>query len=328
MAGKPPPRTVVLVGWLVTAVWTFVVIGSLAWALYQDQSQHMAAAYKEAQANLDKDLTLRRWATDHGGVYVPITETQKSVPWLDHVPGRDVTTSDGRTLTLLNPATVVRQMMDRYSADYGIRGRIIGLKYLNPANAPDPWEKAQLEAFERRERTQVWEIGEIDGQPYLRHLRAMFMEPGCEKCHAILGYRLGDLRGATGLNLPLAAHYQQINEARVVLGATHGMIWLLGVGGIAVSSRMLRRREEELRQSQSIIDSTDAAIISKTLQGRITSWNTGAESLFGYAAAEAIGSPIDILLPPGKEEEEARIRSRVGRGEGIERLETLWRHKD
>jgi hypothetical protein len=60
----------------------------------------MAQAYAEARANYNQDITFRRWGNSHGGVYVPVTETQKSIPWLAHVPGRDVTTRDGRQLTL------------------------------------------------------------------------------------------------------------------------------------------------------------------------------------------------------------------------------------
>ncbi|MFH1869206.1 MAG: PAS domain S-box protein [Pseudomonadota bacterium] len=314
--------------WAVALLWTLVVGGSLAWTLLDDEQTTMEMAYAEARASLNKDMTLRRWATAHGGVYVPITDSQQSVPFLSHVPGRDVTTTDGRRLTLLNPATVVRQMMDRYAADYGVKGRITGLKYLNPANAPDEWEKRQIEIFQHGDRDEVWEVSEIDGKPYLRHLRAMYMEEGCEKCHAILGYKFGDIRGATGLNLPLEKYYEQIRRGRFDLGLTHGLIWLIGLCGIGVSSGMLRRRDLELSQSKSIIDSTDDAIIGKTFDGIIVSWNPGAERLFGYTTEEAIGSRMQLLLPPDREDEEPAILARISRGERIDRLETVCQCKD
>lgn len=109
---------------LALVLWTFLLGGSLWWNFRLADDQAMAMAYAEARANLNKDITFRRWASMHGGVYVPITESQKSIPWLSHVPGRDVTTTSGLQLTLLNPATMLRQMMDLYAADYGIRGRI------------------------------------------------------------------------------------------------------------------------------------------------------------------------------------------------------------
>lgn len=316
------------VTWLVALAWTMVVGGSLVWTLRNDERETMDTAYAEARANLNKDITLRRWASDHGGVYVPITDKQQSIPWLSHVPGRDVTTTDGRQLTLLNPATVVRQMMDRYAQDYGVRGRITGLKYLNPSNAPDAWETVQLEAFIRGEKREIWEVSDFDGKPHLRYLRAMFMEPGCEKCHAILGYQLGDMRGATGLNLPLASYYQKIEESKRILDWTHGVIWLFGLTGIGLSSSMVRRRELALRQFKAIIDSSDDAIISTTLDGNITSWNQGAESLFGYRAEETIGQSIQIIIPADRQNEEADILTRILRSEKIDHFDTVRCAKD
>ncbi|MBS1139407.1 MAG: Response regulator receiver:ATP-binding region, ATPase-like:Histidine kinase N-terminal [Proteobacteria bacterium] len=217
---------------LAIVLWTGALGTSMAWNLSNAKQQAMNMAYTEARANLNKDISFRRWGTMHGGVYVPITETQKSVPWLSHVPGRDVETTDGRKLTLLNPASMLRQMMDVYASTYGVRGRITGLRQLNPGNAPDDWEKAQLERFTRGEADEVWAVNSFDGKPHLRYLRAMFMEPGCDKCHAILGYKTGDMRGATGLNLPLAPYLEQIAASQVVLGMTHVIIWLIGLGGI------------------------------------------------------------------------------------------------
>ncbi|MDE1545188.1 ATP-binding protein [Dechloromonas agitata] len=213
-------------------VWTALIGFSIFWNLSNTEAQIMKLAYTEAQANLNKDISFRRWGTLHGGVYVPITDTQKSVPYLAHVPGRDVETTDGRQLTLLNPASMLRQMMDLYAAEYGVRGRITGLRFLNPGNAPDDWEREQLERFTRGEAREVWAVNQIDGKPHLRYLRAMFMEPGCDKCHAILGYKTGDMRGATGLNLPLAPYLEQVTTAKLNLGLTHVVIWLIGLGGI------------------------------------------------------------------------------------------------
>jgi len=253
---------------LAVLIWTLILAVSLAWNLRQARESAMSLAYSEARANLNKDITFRRWGTFHGGVYVPITERQQSVPWLAHVPGRDVTTTDGRRLTLLNPASMLRQMMDFYAEEYGIRGRITGLKYLNPGNAPDDWERGQLEAFTRGEKKEVWEITEIDGQPNLRYLRAMFMEKGCEKCHAILGYKEGDMRGATGLNLPLAPYLARIEESRWRLGLSHAVIWLIGIAGIALagrqSARWARERDDAQRELMRHRDQLEAQVAERT----------------------------------------------------------------
>lgn len=77
-----------------------------------------------------------------------------------------------------------------------------------------------------------------------------------------------------------------------------------------------------------IVASSDDAIVSKTLDGIITSWNRGAERMFSYTAAEAIGKPITMLIPPDRQHEEEMILSRLRRGEPIEHYETVRVAKD
>jgi PAS domain S-box-containing protein len=86
--------------------------------------------------------------------------------------------------------------------------------------------------------------------------------------------------------------------------------------------------EERLRWFASIVESSDDAIISKTLDTIITSWNEGAERMFGYTAEEAVGKPVTILFPPDLQHEERTILERIGRGERIEHYETVRQRKD
>ncbi len=77
-----------------------------------------------------------------------------------------------------------------------------------------------------------------------------------------------------------------------------------------------------------IVDSSDDAIISKSLDGEITSWNKSAERLFGYAATESIGRNMMMLVPPERRQEELGILQRIGRGERINHFETVRRNKN
>jgi PAS domain S-box-containing protein len=78
----------------------------------------------------------------------------------------------------------------------------------------------------------------------------------------------------------------------------------------------------------SIVDSYDDAIVSKTLQGVVTSWNAGAERLFGYTVKEAIGQPISIIIPHDRRDEETSILARISRGERIDHFDTVRVRKD
>jgi PAS domain S-box-containing protein len=77
-----------------------------------------------------------------------------------------------------------------------------------------------------------------------------------------------------------------------------------------------------------VIDSADDAIITKTLEGRITSWNRGAERIFGYTADEAVGKPVTILIPEDHLDEEPSILARIRSGQRIEHYETVRVRKD
>jgi PAS domain S-box-containing protein len=86
--------------------------------------------------------------------------------------------------------------------------------------------------------------------------------------------------------------------------------------------------ETRLRSLASIVESSDDAIVSKSLDGIITNWNRGAERVFGYTAEEVIGQPITIVIPGDRHSEEREILTRIRRGERIDHYETLRRRKD
>jgi PAS domain S-box-containing protein len=85
--------------------------------------------------------------------------------------------------------------------------------------------------------------------------------------------------------------------------------------------------QQQLSFLAAIVQSSDDAIASKNLDGIITSWNKGAEGVFGYTAEEAIGQPITIVIPQDRQDEERRILTRIRRGERIEHFETIRQHK-
>ena len=89
-----------------------------------------------------------------------------------------------------------------------------------------------------------------------------------------------------------------------------------------------RQLNEKLGEAAAVVESSDDAIISKTLDGIITSWNKGAERIFGYTAKEAIGQPIFLLIPPELQKEEPGILNRLKKGERIEHYETVRLAKD
>lgn len=94
------------------------------------------------------------------------------------------------------------------------------------------------------------------------------------------------------------------------------------------ADRALRASRLQFRWLASIVESSNDAIISQDIDGIITSWNKGAEQIFGSLAEEVIGKPITVLLPPERLHEEDLILQRIQHGDGVDNFETIGRRKD
>jgi PAS domain S-box-containing protein len=109
---------------------------------------------------------------------------------------------------------------------------------------------------------------------------------------------------------------------RDAVGAVSGVL----SHGVDLTDR--KRGEEVQALLAAIVASSEDAIVSKTLQGQILSWNAGAQRIFGYTAAEAIGRPITLIIPAEREDEERSILEMIRRGERVEHFETVRVSKD
>jgi PAS domain S-box-containing protein len=124
--------------------------------------------------------------------------------------------------------------------------------------------------------------------------------------------------------------FEQLGRRSMLLNARrmHSTAGSPGRIVVAIEDVTARKRAEESQaRLAAIVASSDDAIISKDLTGVITSWNCGAERLFGYSAQEAVGQPITLLIPPDRFDEEERVIERIRRGEGVD-FETVRRRKD
>jgi PAS domain S-box-containing protein len=99
------------------------------------------------------------------------------------------------------------------------------------------------------------------------------------------------------------------------------------VGASKIAHDISDRKSLELLLS-SIVTSSDDAIISKTLDGIVTSWNTGAEKMFGYASAEVVGKSIRLIIPADRQSEEDFVLHQIRRGEKVDHFETIRQTKD
>ncbi|MFZ5774112.1 MAG: ATP-binding protein [Thermodesulfobacteriota bacterium] len=215
-------------GLLFMLFWSAMVGGSALWQSRLLREGSIGQARIQARDSVDKDLLYRRWASMHGGVYVPATEKTPPNPYLAHLPERDIVAPSGRQLTLVNPAYMTRQVHEM-GREYGVKGHITSLDPINPGNAPDPWEREALQRLSSEE-SEVSAESLLDGRPHLRYLRRLAVEQGCLKCHAAQGYTLGETRGGISASVDLAPYLEIARKQRQTVLFAHLGIWLVGMG--------------------------------------------------------------------------------------------------
>jgi len=146
---------------------------SLIFIIYNEKSNVKEIATKEAQASYEKDLLYRKWIAMQGGVYVPITDELQPNPYLN-VENKNITTTNGEELTLMNPAYVTRQVYSLFD-NKQVKGHITSLNPINPANKADEWETEALKGFAKGD-TQKISIITVNGSDYLKFMKPMIVE--------------------------------------------------------------------------------------------------------------------------------------------------------
>jgi len=283
------------------------VAGSLVWNLREQAEKTLEMARNSATHTIESDVQYRRWAARQGGVYVPASDDTPPNPYLK-VADRDVTTTSGVRLTLVNPAYMVRLVRGSSASSGGARVHITSLRPMRPQNRPDAWECAALEDFEKG----VEEVSSVepmsDGE-YLRMMRPFVAERACLKCHAAQGYREGDIRGGISISVPMAPLRAAEKAVAGNLALAHLGLWLIGVAGIAVGRRTLRRQmlareraEADLHAGEArfraFMDNSPGIAWIKDEQGRYVYLSKSFERRFGVKLEEWRGKTDFELWPP------------------------------
>jgi len=184
---------------------------------------------EHAKNAFEKDLVFRKWVSMHGGVYVTPTEETPPNIHLSHIKDRDVETTMGKKLTLMNPAYTLRQLMTNFPGLYGETGHITSLKLLNKDNKADSWETKVLQDFDKKIYDEYHEIYEYKNQQQLRYMKALHTEKSCLKCHAHQDYKVGDVRGGITISIPMKTYNEQGWIEKKYIMVLHMAIILVGL---------------------------------------------------------------------------------------------------
>ena len=310
--------------WVIFAV---VAIGiALSFVLdWRQADANMHSVARERGALLFHFVELTRdWNDRHGGVYVPVTETTRPNPWLDH-ERRDLVTEQGIDLTMVNHAFMTRQLAEIAQQAGGVKLHLTSLKPLRPANRADVWEAEALRRFE----TGLNEIVElIPGEvPVHRYMAPLKVAKACMDCHQKQGYQVGQIRGGISVTMPSAQLLELRDAARIRSGAVH----LLMFGVVAAllqlllsrtrshlrkledlateRERVILERTRDLSQANTqlegqlaaselaaaVFDNAAEAIILTDEEGKFIQVNPAFSLMTGYAASEVLGQSTAIL---------------------------------
>lgn len=252
---EPVPLRYYIVG--VILIWSILIVLSLVWNIEVERTGTLEYARIEARTAFEKDVIYRRWNAMHGGVYVPVSKIAQPNPYLN-VYDRDIETTSGKILTKINPAFMARQVYELALKTYGVKGHITSLNPIRPGNAPDLWEAQALKTLQTGVK-EVSAIEEIEGERYMRLMRPLLTEKACLKCHAIQGYKLGDIRGGISVSVPMIPLIAIERSHMLILFYVHGLTWLIVLFGIVFGFHLLnlqikrrQRAEEELRSHEKL----------------------------------------------------------------------------
>lgn len=231
--------------------WSVLVGGSLAWNIRQESNETLSMAVARGRANIAKDIIFRKWVAFHGGVYVKSTDATPPNPYLK-VPDRDVVTTKGMALTLMNPAYALRELQERVDKNAVVKSHITSLNPINPYNVADAWERSALQRFEKGEK-EVMEVQQSGGDSHLRLMTPFTVEKDCLKCHEQQGYKLGDIRGGISTDVTLSAYQPDESKRIYTQMLSHGLIWFVGLVGGFGFFRRERRLDNARKQAEVII---------------------------------------------------------------------------
>ena len=207
--------------------WSFLIAIIAIIATYNAYNYAVYVAHKNAKTIVDKDLAFRSWGASHGGVYVPVDKNTPPNPYLSHIPHRDFE-AIGKKFTLMNPAYILRQMMQEYTKLYGVETHITSKNLLNPNNAPDKWEEKALDIIAKTKQ-QYYELETLKNKPYFRLMNPLITKKSCLKCHAFQGYKVGDLRGGVSVSIPMEPLYDDAKKNSLMIIFLMILVWLIGL---------------------------------------------------------------------------------------------------
>ncbi len=226
-------------------IWLLAVVCSLAWNSLDNIRERDSIAYETARAFYKQILAARHWNLLHGGVYV---YTTKHSPPNQFLPKdkQTIKDSNGKSLTLINPAYMTRQLAEISENKGTVLFHITSLTPLRKQNAPYPWETPWLQSF----NTGVMEQGAFmteNGQDVFRYMAPLAFKDSCLPCHSV-PENADTVRGAISVSFP-----SPFKKSSLPLLLSHLFVALTGIAVILFfGGRLAQSRRKILQSNQNL----------------------------------------------------------------------------
>lgn len=231
----------------ISLVVTIFVIGLYLGVYLRDKQLIQDQILTSARAHFQNIVLTRMWNASHGGVYVEKKDGVESNKYLNNP---DVRTTDGRILTLRNPATMTREISELADVHGYFKYRITSLKPLNPKNVPDEFESYALASFIEGNKESSMEETRGD-KTFFRYMAPLETEESCLKCHAHQGYKVGDIRGGISVSFDITPVKTAMKENQTII---FGLIILSAVMVISIFLIFTIRLMRQLHTAQKAIE--------------------------------------------------------------------------
>ena len=226
-----------------------VIAMSVSFYFISKRHEDLILRQVELQAKvLFKQIVLtRKWIADHGGVFVEKLPWVKPNPYLENPLIRD---DKGKLYVRKNPAMVTKEL-SLYAQKEGLYFfHITSLRLLNPDNAPDDFEREVLHDFEAKKVKESSKVEKIGDSYYFRYIAPLYVEESCLQCHLKQGYKVGDVRGAISVAVPMDYAFAIIHSGRKgLILATIATISILMVALYVMLKELVLRPVKQLKKS-------------------------------------------------------------------------------
>jgi signal transduction histidine kinase len=229
----------------------FVLIFAMGISLYYIDKNHeklvMEQVDLQAKALFRQIVLTRKWIADHGGVFVEKLPWKMPSPYLSEPEIIDI---KGRKYVKESPAMVTKEL-SQYAKKEGLFWfHITSMKLINPENAPDNFERTALKRFETEQISESSEVEKIGSTYFYRYIAPLHVEEACLKCHSHQGYKLGDVRGAISVSVPMDSAFEMLRSGkRGLILASVTTIGLLMLVLYVMMKELVLRPVKELKVS-------------------------------------------------------------------------------